>query len=54
MIGEYITKGIVDVFDFRGLKKPHIKVMNDCYHRNYQIYDWLIFYDLDEYIHLFN
>ena len=26
--------------------------MNDCYKRNYKYYDWLIFYDIDEYIHL--
>ena len=26
--------------------------MNDCYKNNYDKYDWLIFYDIDEYIHL--
>lgn len=54
IIDEYIKKGIVDVIDFRGQEKPHLNIMNDCYQRNYQIYDWFIFYDLDEYIHLFN
>ena len=28
--------------------------MNDCYQRNYQIYDWLIFFEVDEHIHLSN
>lgn len=28
--------------------------MNDCYKRNYQIYDWLIFFEVDEHIHLSN
>ena len=26
--------------------------MNDCYQNNYQKYDWLLFYDMDEFIHL--
>ena len=28
--------------------------MNDCYRRNYKIYDWLIFFEVDEFIHLSN
>ena len=31
-----------------------MKIMNDCYNRNYNNYDWLIFYEIDEYIHLYN
>ena len=29
-------------------------IMKDCYRRNNQKYDWLIFYELDEFIHLRN
>ena len=28
--------------------------MNDCYLNNYEKFDWLIFYDIDEYIFLKN
>jgi len=28
--------------------------MKDCYRRNYNKYDWLILYELDEFIHLSN
>ena len=28
--------------------------MNDCYLNNYKLFDWLIFYEIDEYIHLKN
>ena len=28
--------------------------MNDCYHKNNKKYDWLLFYELDEFIHLSN
>ena len=27
-------------------------MFQDCYKKNYKFYDWLIFYDIDEYIHL--
>ena len=26
--------------------------MNDCYKHNYKNYNWLVFYELDEFIHL--
>ena len=28
--------------------------MNECYKMNHELYDWLIFYELDEFIHLSN
>ena len=28
--------------------------MNDCYRKNYRNYDWLIFFEIDEYIYLKN
>jgi hypothetical protein len=54
VIGEFIKKGIVEVFDYRGKVKPLFNIMNNCYQRNYQIYDWIIFFEVDEYIHLYN
>jgi hypothetical protein len=54
VIGEYIKKGFVKVFDYRGKISSLYNIMNDCYQRNYQIYDWLIFFEVDEYIHLSN
>ena len=54
VIGEYIKKGLVEIFDYRGTKTPIFQIMNDCYQRNYKAYDWLIFFEVDEYIHLSN
>ena len=54
ILGDYIEKGFVEVRDWRGKAKALMQMMNDCYQTNYQIYDWLIFYELDEYIHLSN
>lgn len=54
VIGEYIKKGLVEIFDYRGKVTALYNIMNDCYKRNYQIYDWLIFFEVDEHIHLSN
>ena len=54
MIKDYIDNGFVEIFDWRGVEKPHLKAINDCYIRNNIYYDWLIFYDIDEYIHIPN
>jgi len=54
VIGKYIKNGLVEIFDYRGKIRPFFNIMNDCYQRNYQIYDWLIFFEVDEHIHLSN
>ena len=51
---DYINKGFVKVLDWRGKKNETINIMNDCYQKNYKEYDWLMFYNVDEYIHLYN
>ena len=30
-----------------------MEMMNDCYKKNYRDYDWLIFFEIDEYIFLY-
>ena len=52
VISDYISSGLVQISDWRGKTKKQLKMMNDCYKNNNDKYDWLIFYDLDEYIHL--
>ena len=54
VINDYIEKGFVEVLNWRSQKECLMPIMNDCYKRNYETYDWLIFYELDEYIHLSN
>ena len=54
VIKDYIDKNYVEIFNWRGISKPHFKVINDCYLRFNNFYDWIIFYDIDEYIHLYN
>ena len=52
MISDYINMNFVEIFNYRGKKKPQFTIFNNCYNKNNKIYDWLIFYDLDEYINL--
>ena len=54
VINEYQTKGFVDILNWRGKKEQIYNIMNDCYKQNYKIYNWLIFYEIDEFIHLNN
>ena len=52
VIKDYIDKDYVKIFNLRGIEKPHFKALNDCYIRYNKEYDWFLFYDIDEYIHL--
>jgi len=54
VIDDYIKTGYVEVINFRGKKRAQFNMLNDCYKKNYLYYDWLIFYDIDEYIYLKN
>ena len=51
-INDYIKSGFVELINWRGIPKALIKIINQCYQNNYKKYDWLIFYELDEFIYL--
>lgn len=52
VIKNYIDEGFVKIINWRGIERPHFKAINDCYLKFNKEYDWLMFYDIDEYIHL--
>ena len=52
VINDYIKRVFVELIDYRGYLQPQTKAYIDCYERHKKENDWLIFYDLDEYIHL--
>jgi len=54
VINDYIKKGFIEILNWRGKYQSMYKIMNDCYNNNYNYYDWLIFYEIDEFIHLYN
>lgn len=51
-INDYINDKFVEIINFRGKKRALLQMMNDCYRKNFRNYDWLIFFEIDEYIYL--
>ena len=49
---DYIKSGFVKIINYRNQLKIQMKAFTHCYKRNKIKYDWLIFYDMDEFIHL--
>ena len=54
VINDYIKSGFVNITDWRGRLKIQFKMMNDCYKKHKEEYDWVMFPDLDEFVHLHN
>ena len=54
VIKDYIKKGFVRIINWRGIKNAAFDIMNDCYKKYNKYYDWILFYEVDEYIHLTN
>ena len=54
IISKYINLGFVEIINFRGIKSPQMMIYYDCYNKNYDKFDWLIFNDIDEYLYLKN
>ena len=54
IIGNNIDNGFVDLINWRGIKgnSTYYKIMNSCYQSYHDQYDWLIFYELDEFLYL--
>lgn len=51
---DFIYKGFVEIINFRGVLSPQIKAYRNCYKKNYKNYDFLLFYDMDEFLFLRN
>ena len=54
ILKDFIDNEFVEIINFRGIKFPQIKAFEDCRKKNFMNYDWLMFYDMDEYIFLRN
>ena len=54
IIKEEINNRFVKIINYRGKKKIQLKAMNACYKKNFKKYNWLIFYDIDEFLFLKN
>ena len=54
VIGKYINNKFVEIIDWRGIKgtSTYYGIMDSCYQTYHDKYDWLIFYELDEFLYL--
>ena len=53
-IFDYLKNGYVKLYDYRGKNKPQFEIFTHCYENNNEKYNWLLFYDIDEFINLKN
>ena len=49
---KYIKDDFIEIRNWRGIEKAQFQIMNDCYKSNHNKFNWLIFYDIDEFINL--
>ena len=56
VIGKYIANEYVEIINWRGVKgkSTYYRIMNTCYQTYHDKYEWLIFYELDEFLYLKN
>ena len=54
VILDYINNEFVEIINYRGLLSPQENAYKDCQKKNFKIFNWLIFFDMDEYIYLKN
>ena len=56
IIKNHISDGFVELINFRGIRgsniNPQINSYKDCYEKNGRKFDWLSFFDIDEYLKL--
>ena len=48
----YISKKYISIINFRGYRKRQFLAYYDCYEKNSKFYDWLSFFDIDEFLEL--
>jgi len=54
VINDYIESGYVTIIDYRDQKKAQIKAYQECYETYKNEYDWIAFFDCDEFLVLNN
>lgn len=52
VISDYIENGFVKIVNFRGKNRAMFDAYNDCYRNRCKGYDWVCFFDCDEFLTL--
>ena len=54
ILKNYISKNFVEIINYRGIQLPQKKALYDCYKKYNKNYDWIAFYDVDEFLEIIN
>lgn len=54
VLKDFILKKFVEIIDIRGLMSVQIPVYNYCYQKYKDLFDWIAFFDFDEYLYIKN
>ena len=54
ILKDYIKNNLVEIIDVRGLSSIQIPIYNYCYRKYRNLYDWIGFIDIDEYLFIEN
>lgn len=54
VIGDYVSQGSVEVINYRNKERCQVTAYQDCYDKHGSEYDWICFFDIDEFILLEN
>lgn len=50
VIGDYVDNGFVEIVDYRSRTIAHLAAYQDCYDRYSNKFDWIAFFDCDEFL----
>ena len=50
VIGDYISQGSVEIVNYRNKERCQVTAYQDCYDKHGSEYDWMCFFDIDEFI----
>ena len=54
ILSKYIKFNFIEIVNYRGKYKPQSEAYNHCYFNNNNNYNWIAFYDADEYLYINN
>ena len=52
ILSKYIKFNFIEIVNYRGKYKPQTEAYNHCYIKNNKYYNWIAFYDADEYLYI--
>ena len=54
ILKEDIQINFVEIINYRGIERPQKKALNDCYKKNNKNFNWIAFFDVDEFLYIVN